>query len=85
MSPTWVRLTPTPSSTSRCFATGGRSTIVVIEHPSLTQILKIAFETVWAGGLTFEEAYDRLVTRRTQTAKERNVPCPDSRRLAPCD
>ncbi len=43
-------------------------TIVVIEHPSLAKVLKIAFETMWAGGLTFDEAYDRLVTRRTQTA-----------------
>jgi len=43
-------------------------TIVVIEHQSLARILKIAFETVWAGGLTFDEAHDRLVTRRAQTA-----------------
>ena len=49
-------------------AGGSELTIVVIEHPSLAQILKIAFETVWAGGLTFEQAYDRLVTRKTQTA-----------------
>ena len=49
-------------------AGGSELTIVVIEHPSLAQILKIAFETVWAGGLTFEQAYDRLVTRKVQTA-----------------
>jgi sugar-specific transcriptional regulator TrmB len=43
-------------------------TIVVIEHPSLAQVLKIAFESVWESGLTFEEAHDRLVARRAQTA-----------------
>lgn len=43
-------------------------TIVVVEHPSLAQILKVAFNTVWDQGLTFEQAYDRFVTRRTQTA-----------------
>jgi sugar-specific transcriptional regulator TrmB len=31
-------------------------TIVVVEHPSLAQVLKIAFDTVWERGLTFEEA-----------------------------
>jgi HTH-type transcriptional regulator, sugar sensing transcriptional regulator len=43
-------------------------TIVVVEHPSLAQILKVAFTTVWENGLTFEQAYDAYVTRRTQTA-----------------
>jgi len=43
-------------------------TIVVVEHPSLAQILKIAFTTVWENGLTFDQAYDAYVTRRTQTA-----------------
>jgi HTH-type transcriptional regulator, sugar sensing transcriptional regulator len=43
-------------------------TIVVIEHPSLAKVLKIAFESVWDNGLTFEEAYDRLVTRRAKSA-----------------
>jgi len=43
-------------------------TIVVVEHLSLAQLLKIAFNTVWDRGLTFEQAYDRFVTRRTQTA-----------------
>ena len=48
----------------------GRSelTIVTVEHPSLAQILKIAFESVWSQGLTFEQAYDRLVTREVRTA-----------------
>jgi hypothetical protein len=31
-------------------------TLLVIEHPSLAQILKIAFGAVWASGLTFEQA-----------------------------
>ncbi len=43
-------------------------TIVVVEHPSLAQVLKIAFDTVWEQGLTFNQAYDRHVTRRTRTA-----------------
>jgi hypothetical protein len=43
-------------------------TIVVVEHPSLAHILKIAFTTVWENGLTFDQAYDAFVTRRTQTA-----------------
>jgi sugar-specific transcriptional regulator TrmB len=43
-------------------------TIVVIEHSSLAKVLKIAFETVWKGGLTFEQAYDQLIARRAQSA-----------------
>ncbi|HET7676368.1 MAG TPA: helix-turn-helix domain-containing protein [Candidatus Limnocylindrales bacterium] len=43
-------------------------TIVVVEHPSLARILKVAFETVWSSGLTFEQAYDRLVTRKVASA-----------------
>ena len=43
-------------------------TIVVVEHPSLAIALKVAFDATWAQGLTFDQAYDRLVTRRTQTA-----------------
>jgi sugar-specific transcriptional regulator TrmB len=43
-------------------------TIVVIEHTSLATILKIAFEAVWQQGLTFEQAYDQLVTGRAKTA-----------------
>jgi len=43
-------------------------TIVVVEHPSLAQVLKIAFMTVWENGMTFDQAYDAFVTRRTATA-----------------
>jgi sugar-specific transcriptional regulator TrmB len=43
-------------------------TIMVVEHPSLASILKIAFNTVWEQGLTFEQAYEELVLRRRRTA-----------------
>jgi HTH-type transcriptional regulator, sugar sensing transcriptional regulator len=41
-------------------------TIMVVEHPSLAGILKIAFNTVWEQGLTFDQAYDDLVVQRRQ-------------------
>jgi sugar-specific transcriptional regulator TrmB len=43
-------------------------TIVVVEHPSLARVLKTAFDAYWAQGLTFDEAYDRLVVSREQSA-----------------
>lgn len=43
-------------------------TIMVVEHPALARTLKMAFEAVWSQGLTFDQAYDRYVTRATQTA-----------------
>jgi sugar-specific transcriptional regulator TrmB len=43
-------------------------TIVVVEHPDLAKVLKTSFEATWAGGLTFDRAFDRFVTRRAQTA-----------------
>jgi HTH-type transcriptional regulator, sugar sensing transcriptional regulator len=43
-------------------------TIVIVEHPSLAHVLKVAFDAIWDGGMTFDEAYDRYVTRRTRTA-----------------
>jgi len=43
-------------------------TIVVVEHPSLAHVLKTAFDAIWNSGLTFDQAYDRLVSRRAQTA-----------------
>jgi sugar-specific transcriptional regulator TrmB len=43
-------------------------TIVVVEHPSLAQVLKVAFTTVWENGMTFDQAYDAFVTGRTATA-----------------
>jgi HTH-type transcriptional regulator, sugar sensing transcriptional regulator len=49
-------------------AGGSDMTMVVVEHPSLAKVLKVAFETIWSQGLTFEQAYDRLVTRQVKTA-----------------
>ena len=48
----------------------GRSelTIMVVDHAALASTLKISFEAVWAQGLTFEQAYDLRVKRRTQSA-----------------
>ncbi len=44
-------------------------TIMVVEHPSLAGVLKIAFNTVWEQGLTFDQAYDEFVLRQQrQTA-----------------
>jgi hypothetical protein len=37
---------------------------MVVEHPQLAQVLKIAFRTVWESGLTFDEADERLVVQR---------------------
>ena len=41
-------------------------TIVVVEHPSLAQALKITFESVWAQGLTFERAIRHIGRRGTK-------------------
>jgi sugar-specific transcriptional regulator TrmB len=38
-------------------------TIMVVEHPQLAKVLKIAFLTVWGEGLTFHEAAERLDKR----------------------
>ena len=35
-------------------------TMVVVEHPSLATLLKLAFEAVWSEGLTFDEARVRF-------------------------
>jgi len=43
-------------------------TIMVVDHPSLAGVLKIAFNTVWEQGLTFDQAYEELVLRRRRTA-----------------
>jgi sugar-specific transcriptional regulator TrmB len=49
-------------------AGGEHLTIMVVEHPSLAGILKIAFDAVWDRGLTLGEAHRRLVAPRAQTA-----------------
>jgi HTH-type transcriptional regulator, sugar sensing transcriptional regulator len=48
-------------------AGGSDMTIVVVEHPQLAKILKIAFSSVWNEGLSFDQAYDRFVTRKVAT------------------
>ena len=45
---------------------GGSSilTMIVVDHPSLARLLKVAFEAVWATGLTFEAANERFAEQR---------------------
>ena len=49
---------------------GGREelTIMVVEHHALAQTLKLAFDSVWASGLTFEQAYDLRVKQAARPA-----------------
>ncbi len=49
---------------------GGASdlTIMVVEHPALASTLKLAFQSVWDDGLTFDAAFDLRVKRQPQTA-----------------
>ncbi len=49
-------------------AGGADLTIVVVEHPSLARLLKIAFDAVWEQGLTFDEAAGRVTAPQRQTA-----------------
>jgi HTH-type transcriptional regulator, sugar sensing transcriptional regulator len=39
-------------------------TMIVVDHPSLARLLKIAFEAVWETGLTFDEASRRFSQQR---------------------
>ncbi len=43
-------------------------TIVVVEHHSLARVLKTAYEAIWATGLTFDQAYDLLITNTEAAA-----------------
>jgi HTH-type transcriptional regulator, sugar sensing transcriptional regulator len=43
-------------------------TMIVVEHASLAQLLKIAFDAVWEMGLTFDQAAQRLATPTARTA-----------------
>ena len=52
-------------------------TLLVIEHPALAQILKIAFGAVWATGLTFD-----LCRHRAHTPAEASLIYP-ARTTAP--
>ncbi len=49
-------------------AGGDGLTIVVVEHPSLAQILKVAFDAVWERGLTFAAAAERWTERPVDPA-----------------
>jgi len=42
-------------------------TMMVVEHPQLAKVLKLAFLAVWEQGLEFDEAAARAGKRRTQT------------------
>lgn len=44
-------------------AAGPALTMLVVEHPALAKILKIAFMYVWAEGMTFEEAAARVAAQ----------------------
>ena len=43
-------------------------TIMVVEHPSLAQVLKVAFDAVWSHGMTFEEARAARAPRMAKSA-----------------
>jgi HTH-type transcriptional regulator, sugar sensing transcriptional regulator len=43
-------------------------TMMVVNHPSLAGVLKIAFDAVWRQGLTVDEASARLLSRERQSA-----------------
>jgi sugar-specific transcriptional regulator TrmB len=44
-------------------------TIVVVEHPSLAGVLKVAFNAIWESGIPFEEALERYGPRSSRTAQ----------------
>ncbi len=46
-------------------ASGNDLTIMVVEHPSLAMVLKVAFEATWNLGLTLEQAEARRVELRS--------------------
>jgi sugar-specific transcriptional regulator TrmB len=41
-------------------------TMMVVEHPQLAKVLKLAFLAVWEQGLPFDDAYEQLVGQREQ-------------------
>lgn len=47
---------------------GRALTMMVVEHTALASVLKTAFNAVWDSGLTFDEAHDRFVKQRLQSA-----------------
>jgi sugar-specific transcriptional regulator TrmB len=48
--------------------TGRDLTIMVVEHPSLAQVLKTSFESTWAQGLTIEQAAAAYAARQRRSA-----------------
>lgn len=44
-------------------------TMMLVEHPALARVLKIAFEAIWAAGLSFEEAQERFGLARHDGAQ----------------
>ena len=48
-------------------------TLLVIEHPSLAQMLKIGFDAVWDEGETFEEAVAKSPSANVTTARVETV------------
>lgn len=43
-------------------------TMMVVEHPSLAQVLKTAFDAYWKQGVSFDEARGRLASAGSKTA-----------------
>jgi sugar-specific transcriptional regulator TrmB len=43
-------------------------TIVVVEHASLAQVLKVAFNAIWDTGLELDDAYERYAARSARSA-----------------
>jgi sugar-specific transcriptional regulator TrmB len=48
--------------------TGRDLTIMVVEHPSLAQVLKTSFEATWARGMTIEQAAAEYAARQRKSA-----------------
>jgi len=49
------------------------STILVVEHPALARVLKIAFDAVWSDGLTFEQARREVAKSKGASRKAAHV------------
>jgi HTH-type transcriptional regulator, sugar sensing transcriptional regulator len=47
---------------------GGDLTIMVVEHPSLAQVLKTSFESTWAQGLTIQQASEAYAASQRRSA-----------------
>jgi hypothetical protein len=44
-------------------------TMIVVEHPALATLLKIAFDTMWDQGLTFDEVVASQAERRRHAVR----------------